>query len=122
MQLLWLYPLVEVIDVASRDKKGYLLASNPPDSVFDLEDFKDDKVVRYHRDMYVTGEYIYILTTNEVTSSGRQKIKVIDWDGNVENHYEVPAEYELSSIVIDEQGQKIYGTSYVNDIAYIFEY
>lgn len=120
--LLAYFPLIEVIDITKREKKQYLLESNPPDSVFELENFKSGETVRYHRDMYATDNHIYILTTNELINSGKQKIKVIDLMGKAEAVYEISEEYELSSIIVDEERKKIYGTSYRNDTAYIFEY
>lgn len=121
------YPGLEIFDLNSDindNPKRYMLDSDPPSVVYDLNTFKEDGYLAYYLDVEASDNYIYLLYLgNKLDDRAHQTyIKVLNWKGKPHKQYLIPSKYNLSMISVDEKNQYFYGLSYSNDAIYKFEY
>ncbi len=120
------YPRLDLFTSGSATPTTYLTASNPPDTTFNLDQYKEGKVTEYYSNLYVTNNKMYLLYHGISKERRRGEhssfIQVIDWNGNPIEHYFIPSKYSLSLIVADEANNKFYGLSTYNDAIYQFKY
>ncbi len=119
-------PKMELFEIGSTTPIRYLLGSDPPDDRFRLEEYQDGEVTDYYKYMQVTNESIYLLYSgykkNEEQEQKEQFIRVLNWQGSPKAQYLIPEKYELSTFVVDEEHNVLYGSSYNNDSIYTFKY
>lgn len=118
------YPQITIFNVKDSTRKSHLTNSNPPDDKFKLENFKDGDVTEFYSSIYTTNNYIYLLYSGyKVKESPHpKKIQVLDWHGNPQAQYLIPAEYNVSSFIVDEKNQQFYTLSYPKDTIFKFDY
>ncbi|GAA5521088.1 TolB-like 6-bladed beta-propeller domain-containing protein [Aliifodinibius salicampi] len=122
------YPGLEVVHLDSTaDPSRYLLADAPPKHTFDLEDFKEDKIMTYYKSIYSTDRHLYLLYAGiqeeDFYNSHETRIQVLDWDANPIREFKIPAKYSLDMVMVDEEDQRFYGWDNTeNDAVYKFDY
>lgn len=118
-------PLLEIVDLKTKQVKEYKLAGEEIRSQYLLEDFKDGEVVQYYTFAYSTDQYLYLLYKGypeKEAGSQSDFIQVYTWDGKPVNHYEISSKYALSSFYVDERERSIIGHSLEYGQVYKFEY
>lgn len=119
-------PKLEIFQVGSTKPHRFLLDSNPPKDIFDLKTFKERENIEYYRYVDVTNNYIYLLYSgfrhNERDEAHQTRIQVLDWEGNPQAQYLIPAKYNLVTFIVDEKNKMFYGVSYINDAIYKFDF
>jgi predicted aconitase len=89
------YPQLALYKSGSTTPETYLTESNPPDTTFSLERYKEGKVIEYVSHLDVTNNKIYLLYEGIPEKKTRGKhssyIQVLNWNGEPIEHYFIPS-------------------------------
>jgi len=123
--LLYRTPKLEIIPVESNSVRRYLLHRSPPKHDYDVESIVQMDIIDYHKDLFVTDNYLYMLYSGKMVADEEPHdtfIQVIDWNGKPQRAFLIPSEYNVRIITVDEEKKHIYGFSFSNDAIYRFDY
>ena len=118
-------PIIEIFDMYSTDVRLQIQVTNetfPPDDPFTPEDYYENTLTQYFRDIFTTNDHIYLLYTGQEMSDPekQQFVKIIDWQGQPAQQFSIPPGYEIDVIQVDESNNHLYGMSWSNDAIYRF--
>lgn len=113
-------PIIELFDLNSLNHTTYLFDESNLNKKIDLDEFKSGQLNKSLRDLYVTNNFIYILS--DPMNNGFQEIKAFTWEGEAEVIFTLSENYPVSSFIVDEEQNIIYGTSHQNDLILKFIY
>jgi hypothetical protein len=118
------YPGLEIFNVGSKTADRYLLDPKPPSVTFDLVSYNLNEILAYYTFLDATNNYIYLQYSgvNDRSSVHETRIQVMDWNGNPQAQYVIPAKYSLAMFTVDEKNKRFYGVSHINDAIYQFDY
>lgn len=117
-------PVLEVLETGSLQTRQYIIGSAPVKTNFELSSYKEAEIIEYYRSAYAGNKYIYMLRWGHKMDDYLKpsKIQIITWEGEPVCEYLIPAEFELSNIIVDEGKNIFYGMSFSNDKIYEFRY